>query len=65
MKYDIHWMGVKMEKHCNECGKKITFWTSRIHPVQGKEILVCPHCFEVVQESLEKYQAFILNDFFR
>ncbi|MBU0497967.1 MAG: hypothetical protein KKC68_00140 [Candidatus Thermoplasmatota archaeon] len=51
-----------MLKYCYECGERITFWKSRFHPVRGKKVLVCLHCFEVIQESLEKYQDFILND---
>ena len=51
-----------MQKYCYECGKKITFWKSQFHPVRGKKVRVCPQCFDVVLESLEKYQAFVLND---
>ena len=51
-----------MKHHCYECGKEITFWQSRFHPVIGKKERVCAHCFSEVQESLEKYRKFVLND---
>ena len=51
-----------MEKYCYECGKKISFWESRFHPVLGKKERVCSDCFSIVEESLENYRNFILNN---
>jgi hypothetical protein len=51
-----------MKKRCYECGKEITFWRSLFHPVLGRTQLVCPDCFNTIDESLEKYRNFILND---
>ena len=54
--------GEMMKERCYECGKEITFWKSRFHPVLGRTQIVCPECFTIIDDSLEKYRNFILND---
>ena len=54
--------GERMKKRCYECGKEITFWKSRFHPVLGRTQRVCPDCFTTIEESLENYRNFILHD---
>jgi hypothetical protein len=50
-------------KKCYECGKELKFWEGYYHPVLGKKELVCSTCFDIVDESMEKYCNFILSEF--
>ena len=48
---------------CYECGKKLRFWGGYYHPALGFNIFVCGKCFERLEESMEKYRKFIINEF--
>ena len=50
-------------KKCFECGKELKFWEGYRHPAFGKKELVCSKCFNFIEESMEKYRNFILNQF--
>ena len=49
-------------KKCYECGKELKFWEGYRHPALGKKELVCSNCFDSVEESMEKYRKFLLNE---
>jgi hypothetical protein len=49
-------------KRCYECGKELKFWQGYRHPAFGKKELVCSKCFDVLEESMEKYRDFILSN---
>ena len=49
-------------KNCYECGKELKFWEGYSHPVLGKKELVCSKCFDILEESMEKYRDFILSN---
>jgi len=48
---------------CYECGKELRFWEGYHHPTLGFNIVVCGKCFEILEESMEKYRKFIINEF--
>ncbi|KYK25342.1 hypothetical protein AYK25_09570 [Thermoplasmatales archaeon SM1-50] len=43
-----------MEK-CSECGKKLRFFEGHIHPLRGKQYLVCSACFDYIIKSIAFY----------
>jgi hypothetical protein len=53
----------KITTKCYECGKKIRIWNSYHHPSLGKKIFVCSKCYDLIEESMEKYRDFILKEF--
>ena len=49
---------------CEECGKKLGILEGYRHPALGKRFLVCGNCFDIVEESMEKWRVFcLLNSF--
>ena len=49
---------------CEECGKKIGIFGGYQHPTMGKKHNLCNNCFDVVNESITKWQKFILANSF-
>jgi len=49
---------------CEECGKKIGIFGGYRHPTMGKKHNLCNNCFDVVNESVTKWQEFILANSF-
>ena len=49
-------------KKCYECRIELKFWEGYYHPVLGKKELVCSKCFDILEESIEKYRNFVLVD---
>lgn len=43
-------------KSCSECGKKLRFWEGYIHPIQGRNYLVCSNCFDYINTGKKFYQ---------
>jgi hypothetical protein len=54
--------GDEVMKKCYECGKELKFWQGYYHPTLGKTEFVCSECFDILEESLEKYRNFILKE---
>jgi len=54
---------MKIMKKCYECGKKLKFWEGYRHPTLGRKNPVCSKCYDIVEESLEKYCNFILSEY--
>jgi len=42
-------------RHCSECGKKLRFWEGYVHPIRGKNYLVCGRCFDFIDKGVEFY----------
>jgi hypothetical protein len=44
---------------CEECGKKLGLLNGYYHPALGKNNFLCSDCYNVVNESVEKWIDFI------
>jgi hypothetical protein len=49
-------------KKCYECGKELKLMEGYRHPVLGMKELVCWKCFEKIDNSVDKYRNFILDN---
>jgi hypothetical protein len=49
---------------CVECGKRLGFFEGHYHPTLGKKSLLCYSCFVKVEESVARWQDFILSNSF-
>jgi len=49
---------------CKECGKTLGIFEGYQHPTMGKNHSLCGHCFDNVNESVNKWRDFILNNSF-
>jgi len=49
---------------CSECGKKMGLLEGYRHPTMGKKYLLCSSCFNQVEESVVRWQAFVLSNSF-
>jgi hypothetical protein len=47
---------------CVECGKQLTIFNKYIHPVYGRNQLVCNHCFIRIDTLVEKWRNFVLTN---
>jgi hypothetical protein len=47
---------------CTECGKQLTIFHRYIHPVNGRNELVCGNCFERLDALVEKWREFVLTN---
>jgi hypothetical protein len=56
--------GLKKMLKCEECGKKIGIFGGYQHPAMGKKHSLCSNCFDVVNESVTKWQDFVLQNSF-
>jgi len=46
-------------KDCVECGKKLGIIEGYRHPTMGKEYLVCNHCFDTVNASVDTWREVV------
>ena len=51
-------------KKCEECGKTLGIFKGYHHPTMGKTHLLCSNCYNEVNESVQKWQKFILLNSF-
>ena len=51
-------------KECEECGKTLGIFKVYRHPTMGKTHLLCSDCYNEVNESVIKWQKFILANSF-
>lgn len=49
---------------CVECGKRLRFFEGHYHPTLGKKSLVCGSCLMEVEESVARWQDFLLSNSF-
>lgn len=49
---------------CVECGKRLRFFEGYCHPTLGKKSLVCGSCLIEVEESVARWQDFLLSNSF-
>ena len=51
-------------KECEECGKTLGIFEGYKHPTMGKNHSLCSPCFDHVNESVEKWQKFVIANSF-
>jgi len=49
---------------CEECGKKLGIFEGYRHPTMGKKYQLCDPCYDQVNESVARWQAFIRENAF-
>lgn len=49
---------------CEECGKKLGIFEGYRHPTMGKNHFLCNPCFDQVEESMEKWEEFVMSNSF-
>ena len=49
---------------CEECGKTLGTFEGYRHPTMGKKYHLCSNCFDDVNESVKKWQEFVLSNSF-
>lgn len=47
---------------CEECGKALGFFKCYQHPTMGKDYNLCSSCFDKVNESVSKWQEFVIKN---
>jgi hypothetical protein len=57
---------MKMKK-CEECEKTLGIFEGYRHPVFGRNALLCSHCFDIINDSMNKWREANLPyvDFFK
>ena len=51
-------------RKCAECGKTMSFFEGYRHPTLGSHHLLCKDCFDIVEESVERWgRAVLWNSF--
>lgn len=51
-------------KKCEKCDKELRLLGGYSHPTLGKEFLLCSCCFDIVNESVEKWREFVIVNSF-
>ena len=51
-------------KECEECGKTLGIFEGYKHPTMGKSHSLCSPCFDNVNESVAKWQKFVIANSF-
>jgi hypothetical protein len=51
-------------KECEECGKTLGMFEGYKHPTMGKSHNLCSPCFDNVNESVAKWQKFVIANSF-
>lgn len=49
---------------CEECGKTLGIFKAYQHPTMGKKHCLCSSCFDQVNESVNRWRDFVLENSF-